>query len=121
MDPRAQTHPTLVFPAVAGDRRRSRRRLVPDVFVMLGAPTSQKPSWAGNAVDINGDGLGLALPPEVEVGSEVLLSFRLGDTAYERLPATVLRQDREFGVGAVRFGGWPLEARQALLSFLLER
>lgn len=94
--------------------------MVPDVFVMLAAPSAPTPTWAGNAVDINGDGLGLALPPEVEVGIEVLLSFHLGASSFERLPAVVLRQDREFGVGAVRFGAWPLDVRLSLLSYLLE-
>jgi hypothetical protein len=91
------------------------------VFVAVEASaTSEGFSWAGNAVDINGDGLAMALPPEVEEGTDVLLTFTLDGTEFARLPAAVVRQDREFGGGALEFGEWPEEARLALLGFLLE-
>lgn len=78
-------------------------------------------TWAGNAVDINGDGLAMALPPEVEEGTRVLLTFTLDGTEFARLPGVVVRQDREFGVAALRFGEWPETARLALLDALLVR
>lgn len=111
-------------PETPGDenRRRSRRRPLPRVFVAVeDSEESEGFTWAGNAVDINGDGLAMALPPEATEGATVRLTFTLGDTEFARLPAVVVRQDREFGVGALRFGDWPEEARLALLSYLLDR
>ncbi|HVS62647.1 MAG TPA: hypothetical protein VMT85_03975 [Thermoanaerobaculia bacterium] len=102
----------------ADDRRRSRRHPMPGVFVTLGGPLSSRPMWAGNAVDICEDGLALAMTSEVEVGSDVLVSFELGGTSFERLPAVVLRQDPEYGVGALRFRTWPPRARKALVDHL---
>ena len=103
------------------NRRRSRRRPLPGVLVALEAPAdSEELCWAGNAIDVNGDGLGLALPPEVAVGSEVLLTFHLDGVSYARVPAVVLRHDEGYGVGAVRFAEWPDRVRLALVTYLLE-
>lgn len=100
------------------DRRRSRRRAVPGIFVTLAGTKSLRPAFAGNAVDISDGGISLAMTPEVAVGSEVLVSFELGGTSYDRLPAVVLRQDREIGVGALVFRAWPESAQRSLRSFL---
>lgn len=103
-------------------RRRSRRRPAPRVFIALeDSEFAEEFAWAGNAVDINGDGVAMAMPPEVEEGSEVLLTFTLEGADFGRLPATVVRQHRDFGVGALEFGEWPERERLALLSYLLER
>ena len=102
----------------ASERRRSRRRGLPGLFVALEAATDSELCWAGNAIDVNGDGLGLALPPEVQEDSEVLLTFHLDGVDYQRVPAVVLRRDE--GIGAVRFTEWPDGLRLALVTYLLE-
>lgn len=112
---------TAPEPGGEENRRRSRRRPLPRVFVAVeDSDQAETFTWAGNAVDINGDGLAMALPPEVEEGTDVLLTFTLDGKEFARLPAVVVRQDREYGVGALRFGEWPEEPRLALLAFLLE-
>jgi len=49
----------------------------------------------------------------------VLLTFRLDEqTAFARVPSRVVRKQKGFGVGAVRFASWPESDRLALLSYL---
>lgn len=103
------------------ERRRSKRRPVPGVFVAIEAPeVAGEAAWAGSAIDINGDGLALSLPPEVDPGNEVRLTFRLGEEgALSSVPAVVLRKNDGHSIGAVKFLPWPEPERLALLSFLL--
>ena len=102
----------------SSERRRARRQPLPGVLVTLERPRSRGPSWAGDAVDICADGLALAMTPDIAVPCEVLVSFELAGTWYQRLPAVVLRQDPAACVGAVRFLGWPPAARQSLQAYL---
>lgn len=103
------------------ERRRSKRLPVPGVFVAIEAPeVAGEAAWAGSAIDINGDGLALSLPPEVDPGNEVRLTFRLSDgAALASVPAVVLRKNDGHSIGAVKFLPWPEPERLALLSFLL--
>lgn len=103
------------------ERRRSRRRLTPGLLVAIEAPKREPDCcWVGTGLDINGDGLGIALPPDVEVGDEVMLSFHIGSSDLRRVPGVVLRQDAAYGVGAIRFRPWPEAERLSLLGYLLE-
>lgn len=105
------------------ERRRSRRRALPGAFVAVEAPKlSTDLCWAGSAIDINGDGMGLVLPQEVKPGDEVLLTFRLDEErTVQRVPSVVLRQEGGYGFGAVKFEPWAVEDRLALVSYLLEQ
>jgi|GEM_PF-1217192 len=113
------------------ERRRFPRVPVPDVVVGLelsdalasashgvpGDPTGF--AWVGSAMDISLDGLSLALPDDIPLGSEVLLTFKLDpDTAFVRVPAIVVRRKPGFGLGAVLFLGWETADWQALQAFL---
>lgn len=104
------------------ERRRSRRRLTPGLLVAIEAPQRAPDScWVGTGLDINGDGLGIALPPDVEVGDEVMLTFQVGGADLRRVPGVVLRQDAAYGVGAIGFRAWPESERLTLLGYLLDR
>jgi hypothetical protein len=104
------------------ERRRSRRRTTPGLLVAIETPERAPEScWVGTGLDINGDGLGIALPPDVEVGDEVVLTFHLGAADVRRVPGVVLRQEAAYGVGAIRFRAWPDDERLTLLGYLLER
>ena len=111
-------------PSAGGDRRAYPRRPAPEVFVALETPAEApgppgRPAWAGNAVDISGGGLAMPLPDEVSVGAELLLTFYLEDgTAFVRVPSTVVRNERGFGIGAVAFEGWDDAKRLTLLAYL---
>lgn len=102
------------------DRRRSRRRAAYGTYVAIEAPSvDEEMAWSGTLMDINGDGMALTLPPEIEAGVRVLLTLRLGDdTQLDRVPAVVARV--EDAVGAVRFEEWPEDDRLRLLGYLLE-
>ncbi len=70
-----------------------------------------------DAIDLNANGLGLVLPPELLEGTRVLLSFRLDEHEFSRLPAMVRHK---LGVsGGVRFEPWPERERLKLLEFLV--
>jgi len=101
-------------------RRKASRAPIHGVLVAIDAPEVADQPWVVDAIDINSQGLGLVLPPELPEGTEVLLSFRL-DEGYEfsRMPATVLHR---IGVsGGVRFGDWGHAERLELLEYLVSR
>lgn len=120
--------------ALAGsERRRSSRVPVPGMIVAAElaepvttapvdgarAPGPVSPTWAGSAIDISRDGLGLVLPAEVPVGTELLLTFKLDDdTTFARVPSAVVRTQPGLGLGAVRFEGWNHSELRALHSYL---
>ncbi len=97
--------------------RRSRRSAVNGLLVAIDAPSIASQPWVVDAIDISSRGLGLVLPPELLVGTEVLLSFKLDDQELSRLPATV--QYHKGVAGGVRFDPWPLADRVKLLEFLV--
>lgn len=114
------------------DRRRFARKPVPEVFVAVelsdtspdgvsaaSPDTGGGLAWAGSAIDIGPEGLGLTLPEDIPVGAEVLLTFWLDDaTVFSRVPSVVIRKEHGFGLGAVRFRGWSSHDAHALRSYL---
>ena len=102
----------------APSRRRVRRQPIHGLLVAIDAPKVATKPWVVDAIDINANGLGLVLPPEIPEGTEVFLSFKLGEISeFSRVPATVLHQ---MGTsGGVRFGTWPDEDRLRLLEYLV--
>lgn len=120
-----QPPPDVGFP----ERREFARKPVPEVFVAVElsdtvpAALSDTPTvlaWAGSAIDISPGGLGLTLPEDIPVGSEVLLTFWLDEaTVFSRVPSVVVRKEHGFGLGAVRFHDWTHHDLDALQAFLL--
>lgn len=102
------------------DRRAYPRRPVPEVFVAIETEKDPgHPQWASSAVDISADGLALMMPEDVPVGSELYLTFRLEDgTSFVRVPSTLVRKDRGYCMGAVRFHDWADGERLLLLAYL---
>lgn len=102
------------------ERRRSRREPIATVHVEIrSSPDEEDPQWAGSAVDLNASGMALVLPPELESGARVFLTFQLGKVTFSRVHGDVVRQDA-VGVGAVRFVDWNDEDKLALISYLQE-
>ena len=100
------------------ERRMSRRSNIAKIYVTIRrSPDSVEPDWAGTAVDLNGNGMALVLPPEMPTGTQVSLSFKLDDVKFSRVPAVVVRQDH-VGVGAVRFLEWSDADQLELLTYL---
>jgi hypothetical protein len=98
--------------------RRSRRRPIPDVLVTIDAAGAEGGRFVVSALDINADGIGLTLPPELEPGTHVVLSFRHDpSTEFARVPAFVLH--REGDSAGVRFSEWPESDRLRLLEYLV--
>lgn len=114
------------------ERRRFARKPVPKVFVAVelsdtpatdsGTAVSDAGgglAWAGSAIDIGPEGLGLTLPDDIPVGAEVLLTFWLDDgTVFSRVPSVVVRKEHGFGLGAVRFHDWDEREIHALETYL---
>jgi len=114
------------------ERRRFARTPVPEVFVAVELPdtpvrdlsgdrsdTFGGLAWAGSAIDISPEGLGLTLPEDVPVGTEVLLTFWLDEaTVFSRVPSVVIRKEHGMGLGAVRFHDWDSRQSDALRTFL---
>lgn len=99
-------------------RRRVRRRPIHGVLVAIDAPEVAEKPWVVDAIDINANGVGLVLPPEVPEGTEVFLSFKLDEGAeFSRVPATVLHQMGSSG--GVRFAHWDDGDRLRLLEYLV--
>jgi len=100
--------------------RRSRRHPIRGVLVAIEAASSRSDGhWVVDAIDVNADGLGLVLPPELRPGDHILLTFRLTEKCdFSRLPAVVLHHDGSSG--GIRFGAWPLADRLHLLEYLVD-
>jgi len=96
--------------------RRTRRRLpIHGVLVAIDAPHVADQHWVVDALDINADGLGLVLPPELPEGTAVELTFKLReDSVFSRMPALVRHQMGSSG--GVRFEHWPESERIKLLD-----
>lgn len=102
------------------ERRDSRRQPVSQIEVEIRLERdSSTPDWGGSAIDLNSTGMALVLPPELEMGTLVYLTFDLGSSSFDRLPGTIVRQDR-VGVGAVQFQDWGVDDKMRLLTFLQE-
>jgi hypothetical protein len=103
-------------------KRRSRRLAIPDVPVDVSREGESQPGWTCSAIDINGDGLALTLPPEVAIGDRLRLTFQPdGSTRFDAVPCVVTRQDIATGYGAVEFCGWSEENLIELWAFLVSR
>lgn len=104
--------------AAGPSRRRMGRVPISNLLVAIDAPDISADPWVVDAFDINSQGLGLVLPPELPEGTHVLLSFKLSEAnEFSRVPATVLHQ---LGAsGGVRFDSWSAEDRLMLLEFLV--
>lgn len=130
-----ETFPERLAPRQNGvfqERRRFARKPVPEVFVAVEvsdtpdadtvapvADTGGGLAWAGSAIDISPEGLGLTLPEDVPVGTEVLLTFWLDDaTVFSRVPSVVIRKEHGLGLGAVRFHDWRHHDLDALEAYL---
>ena len=103
------------------ERRRSKRLPIPNVDVAIHSPDLPgHVEWTASAIDINGDGMALVLPEELPAGTRLVLSFATSEqTAFERVPCVITRQDS--GYGAVVFDDWEQADLLALLSFLIEK
>jgi len=101
-------------------KRRSRRLPLPGVRVEVSREGEPEPSWMCSAIDINGDGLALILPPDVGPGTRLRLSFQPdAETSFHSVPSIVTRQDPATGYGAVEFSGWSEENLIELWAFLV--
>jgi PilZ domain len=97
---------------------RRRRLGIHGVLVAIDAPEVSSHPWVVDAIDISSSGMGLVLPPEIEEGRRVLLSFKLDDyLQFSRLPAAVRHQMT--ASGGVAFEGWPSAERLKLLEYLV--
>jgi len=103
-------------------KRRSRRLPIPGVRVDVTPEGEAEAFWTCSAIDINGDGMALTLPPELPVGTRLRLSFQPDDgTTFDAVPCMVLRQDPAGAHGAVVFSAWSEENVIELWAFLAER
>ncbi|MCG8461885.1 MAG: PilZ domain-containing protein [Holophagales bacterium] len=102
----------------AAEMPRRQRRMIHGVLVALDAPDLSDKPWVVDAIDINANGMGLVLPPEIAEGTEVFLSFKLDDRIeFSRMPARVRHQ---LGAsGGVTFHPWPSSERSKLLEYLV--
>jgi hypothetical protein len=103
-------------------KRRSRRLPIPGIPVDVNLEGEAETRWSCAAIDINGDGMALALPPELETGTRLRLSFEPDEaTVFHAVPCLVVRQDRAGGYGAVLFTSWSEENLVQLWAFLVSR
>jgi hypothetical protein len=95
---------------------------MPGVRVDVTPEGEAEPRWTCSAIDINGDGMALTLPPDLAPGTRLRLAFQPDeDTAFHAAPCVVLRQDLAGGYGAVLFNSWSEENVIALWAFLSSR
>jgi hypothetical protein len=105
-------------PETTGVPRRSRRRPIHGVLVAIDAPSSSSGPYVVDALDVNADGIGLVMPPDLPPGTFVRLSFRLDErTSFSQVPAIVLHHDGQSA--GVRFLPWAEGERLALLEYLV--
>jgi hypothetical protein len=113
---------STVQTAVKRRSRRSRRVAIPGVPIDVTVEGEADTRWTCAAIDINGDGMALTLPPELPTGTRLRLSFQPDDsTIFDAVPCQVLRQDRAGGYGAVVFASWSEENVIELWAFLVSR
>ena len=106
--------------ADVGSKRRSRRFPIPGVRVDLASEGEAEPRWTCSAIDINGDGMALSLPPDVAPGTRLRLTFKADEmTSFHAVPCLVTRQDPASGYGAVEFVDWSEESLLGLWAFLV--
>ena len=104
----------------ASSKRRSRRLPIPDVRVDLVPEGEAEARWTCSAIDINGDGMALSLPPDITPGTRLRLNFSPDAvTSFYAVPCLVTRQDPATGYGAVEFAGWSEENLIQLWAFLV--
>ena len=114
---------TVDFPKPPERRQTPGRRLSPrepiaKIIVMIRrSRDSESPDCAGNGVDISDSGMAVVLPLNLAAGSRVYLDFKLGDAAFSRVPAEIVRQDNA-GISAVRFVDWSDSQQLELASYL---
>lgn len=97
---------------------RRNRLAIHGVLIAIDAPDVSAHPWVVDAIDISSSGMGLVLPPEIEEGRRVLLSFELDDTTrFSRVPALVRHQMTQSG--GVEFKQWPSAERLKLLEYLV--
>lgn len=97
---------------------RRNRLAIHGILVAIDAPDLSSHPWVVDAIDISSSGMGLVLPPEIEEGRRVLLSFELDDhTRFSRVPALVRHQMTQSG--GVEFKQWPSAERLKLLEYLV--
>lgn len=97
---------------------RRNRLAIHGVLVAIDAPDVSAHPWVVDAIDISSSGMGLVLPPEIEEGRRVLLSFELDETTrFSRVPALVRHQMTQSG--GVEFKQWPSAERLKLLEYLV--
>lgn len=112
-----RSHRNPATPLPLKERRLSSRLPTPALQIAIEKPGASG-LWVADALDISDGGLGMVLSPEFNRGTEVLLTFQLGEAKpFLRLPAVVLRQ--ELGIGAVRFKNWSQPDRDRLAHYLL--
>lgn len=100
------------------EHARRTRRPIHGVLVAVDAPALADKPWVVDGIDISANGMGLVLPPEIEEGTEVFLSFKLDeDLELSRMPAVVRHQIST--TGGVAFKAWPSTERLKLLEFLV--
>lgn len=105
-------------PKTESTRRSTRRVAIHGVLVALDAPNVATRPWVVDAIDLNGSGMGLVLPPELPEGTEVKLSFKLSaEVELSQMPAVVRHQ--EGSSGGVVFAVWPQSERLKLLEWLV--
>jgi hypothetical protein len=103
-------------------KRRSRRLPIPGVRVDVTPEGEAEMLWSCSAIDINGDGMALTLPPEISAGTRLRLTFSPDEiTTFDAVPCLVIRQDPAGGYGAVVFAGWSEENVIELWAFLVSR
>ena len=100
------------------DPRRNRKP-IHGALVAVDAPSLADKPWVVDGIDINANGMGLVLPPEIKEGTEVFLSFKLEDQLeLSRVPGVVRHQVS--ATGGVEFEAWQPNDRLKLLEYLVE-